>query len=1019
MHGVSNLDFLGGIAVDAGNVPKGSILPPLSAFKTPPSRRTKTLILPFNFDSEFQDNLGRTRPISGDEIGERTGVTVQIRGIQEPSGLIFAHPNQADLAESTGRKLRHPVMAHPCVIADWLEARGIDVQVYPDDDVWNRTRKVCRLQMVAHFAVADVAFLAGTGEFAETIRQLFTRKKLRQTRRLMALASGHKDARCGVAGLQPWLIAFEGVPYRLALEIVDSAALHGIAGYKALAANVGFPLDAKDRISRTGPNADISRMDEIYWEKPSDYDPYALGDLHVSDILELNEQLSRHIWETLGIERFFKGARLTIGSSVAEIVKARIAHLLGVNDPNDETLQTVTTGTHNAGYLSRLAKQKSPVALLSKVDGGRCRNANPLMSSTSGALCDIDISGAYASAMTAVPLIFGKARTKGFGNGKDARADLTECPTVAEMIRRIGHGQIPRTWFWRVSTREPYSFETDLIPSWIDWRVTLAERKTDSEIQGLDVLQDADSGEMRYFSREVWSGTLTSDLLDVARVTMSPGQFKEWSQKTVVRAALYVDRKDFLPLEDFRNGMKAETLPEFAWTSVTLGELVSDSARANRMQHEKKSPLNELFKLLSNTTYGVSVSRHFESSSTISGSNVTGCVRAFMFLCEKGLNLAGSITDGQLFDLNRVLHRKRAGQKVGDQAIGTRAYRMSGKDLNQRGEARFAPLAGVHVTIRWNGERAELTIHHQDGKTETLAGKDAEHRINAAAFEHLRSLWPGCPMLSEETRVVNGLNPDGTVKYETQKGLFRFEMKTFVPRAGFHGSANYRHDSLQPGKPPAIKMRSFESKREHVAYTLADDGLKETNEYDGHPPASLLMEAIISNPRAVPFLPPFAKTRILLPGVFQAQRKYKGSAVQVSPGDSIFVLGRPRLVSLTAFTFQTRRQYEGWKKAHTRLVNRYGVSFEMWFTNPDGTSVDYTRMMKAIDDAICEGVEHPIGHFDSIGKRVVSPTVETFHQAKKAMKSHLDSRVLVVTDEDLPIVYDERQEGFSGQEWRE
>ena len=283
-------------------------------------------------------------------------------------------------------------------------------------------------------------------------------------------------------------------------------------------------------------------------------------------------------------------------------------------------------------------------------------------------------------------------------------------------------------------------------------------------------------------------------------------------------------------------------------------------------------------------------------------------------------------------------------------------------------------------------------------------------------------------MLSEETPVVNGLNPDGTVKYETQKGLFRFEMKTFVPRAGFHGSANYRHDSMQPSKPPAIKMRSFEGKREHFAYTLDADGLKETETYKdprsvaeieknpyGNPslPAARLMEAIVANPRAVPFLPPFAKTRILLPGVFQAQRKYKGSAVEVGPGDSIYVLGRPRLVSLTAFTFQTRRQYESWKKAHTRLVNRYGVSFEMWFTNPDGTSVDYARMMKAIDDAICEGVEHPIGHFDSIGKRVVSPTIETFHEAKKAMKTHLESRVFVFSEEDLPIVYDDKPDGFS------
>lgn len=405
-----------------------------------------------------------------------------------------------------------------------------------------------------------------------------------------------------------------------------------------------------------------------------------------------------------------------------------------------------------------------------------------------------------------------------------------------------------------------------------------------------------------------------------------------------------------------------------------------------------------------------------------------------MYLCEKGLCLVGSITDGQLFDLNRVLYRKR-NKNVNDVALGTRAYRANKKTMNAAGEARFAPLLGSKITAKWNGKTAEISIEHEVGTTEVLTGKDAESRINEAAFQHLLSLWPKCPMLTEETNVVAGLNPDGTVRYERQTGLFRFEMKSFVQHAAFHGSANYQHETFDPAKPPEIKMRSFEGKRKHLAFSLDDTGGLTTLDFyedprtdeeiekfpyaNPHQPAARLMRSIKENPHAVPFFPPFCKSRILLPGIFQTQRKYRSSSCLIGPGDSIFVLGKPRLVSLTAFTFQTRRQYDFWKKAHTRLNNKHGVSFELWFMTADGTTVDYASMLQAIDEAVCSGVVNPISHFDStIGKRGFSATVKRFHEAKKAMKKHLDSRVSSMDEDELPIVHSDEESGFSGAEWQ-
>lgn len=990
--------------------------------------KTRNLTIPFNFDAEFVDSLSRSGPLDHDVFEERQGVTVQIRGVAEREGMIFAHPNQADLAERTGRELRHPVVDSPCVVQDWLNARGIDCEIFADPERYSTLKKSCCLQMLAHFALADVGFLAGDGGFAEVIASLFSKRQLQMGRRLITKASGHEMARSGNTSLAPYVIRFGDRYYRLTLDVVDSVGLHGNASYAELASNVGFKLDAKDTITRKGPNADITRMDEIYFERPEDFDAYALGDLHVSDLIYENEAMFAHIFSAMGIAHRYIPPKLTIGSTVAGLLKAQISEVLGVAE-GDDTLIANTTGTHNAGTLARLAKNKNPLSLLSKVDGGRCRNAKPVDILKVGALVDIDIGGAYASAMTATPLVFGKARECSYGNARDLSADLSKCPPLAEWLRRHGHQLIDRTWFARISTREPFTFESDLIPSWINYRVTTA--RSDSENSGLDVLTDPASGEMRYFGREIWSGTLTSDLLDVAQNTMSPGQFAEWSNKVVVRSALYFDEKDRISIARYRDHLKNDTLPEFAWSSMTLGELVSDVARANRMQYEKNSPLNILFKLISNTLYGDSVSRHFATSSVVAGSNVTGTVRGFMYLAEKGLNLVGSITDGQLFDLNRVLHSrpdprtKRGNPGPGQLSLETRAYRLPPRELKERGFAKLAPLIGKKIETEWVEGDIELRIEHAPGVIEIARGKAALKRVDDAAFDHLVKLWPRCKLLADTFKVVGGLNPDKSIRYEDQRGIFRFETKQFVRQAAMHGSANYWHKPLDPNGKNSPKMRSFEGSREHYAFTLdANEKLIESDSYVGQSPAHALLGAVMSDPARVPILPPFTKTRILKPGIYSPKpvkgrsltSRFLAQGVVIVPGDSIYVIGRPRIFSLAQFTFQTRAQYSAWSRATNQLVNKFGISFEQFFTNPDGITVDYQTMVSEIDNAIVAGVADPIGHFTRTRGRKISNTIKRYHAASVAMAEHLNGR-LGADDTEYESYNPREREGFEGREF--
>ena len=1016
---------LKGLAVDA-RIAKGHILPPSQAFTTLPNPKCN-LFLPFNLDAEFVDNLSRTNPFNKDILDSRAGVSVQIRGVNESTGLIFAHPNQANLAHRTNRFLRHPVLGkHPCIVGDWLESRGVDVEIVADPVLWSQIKRTCQLQIAAHFAIADVMYLAGTSEFEETLVELYQNKKLKMARRLVARASGRDKARADVAGLMPWVIRLGEFYYRLTLRIVDSNGLHGIAGYADLAKNVGFSLDAKDTITRKGEDADIKRMDEIYFERPAEFDNYALGDLHVSNIIYKNKELWSQIWDSLGIGRRFSEPKLTVGASVADLIQNRIAEIIGTGficgrEGREEKNKLVsnTTGTHNASYLIGFAETKNPICLLSKVDGGRCRNANPILTRLFGTLADMDISGAYASDMTVVPLIFGKPRAKGWGNHRDSSVDLKDCPTLAEWLRCHEHQLVDRTWYSRINTRTPFSFDTDLINSWIDFRVET--RKSDTELNEIDTLTDPSSGKVCYFTREIWAGTLTSDLLDVARSTMSNIRFKEWADKIVIRSCLYVDKKDELSLADFSTAYKSNNLPEYGWTCITIGELISDLARAYRGLYSKDSPLNTLYKLISNTTYGDAVSRHFSSSSVIAGSNITAGVRSFAYLAEKGLGWVGSITDGQLFDLNRVLipriMKDREQSRPSDNAIGTRAYRLNSKEYNNLAVAKRAPLIGKKMNTTWNGETVELNIEHHDGKIESLDGKNAINRIDQSAIEHLQNLWPTCRLLNDKFNVVDGLNPNGTVKYKEQKGLFRFETKRFVSQAAFHGSANYWHIATDEKNPVDPKMRSFESKHTHIGFTInKNDDFIELDDYKKESPAHVLLGAILKDPTQVPILPPFIKTRILKPGVYQQNRKFQTYGVAIVPGDSMYVSGRPRIFSLTQFNYQTRAQFSKWNKDRDRLIRKYGIAFEQWFTNSDGKTVNYTAMTQAVVDAIVTGVDNPIAYFDKNYSRHITPEIKAYHLAVTKMADHLNGRY--GGDESLyETIIEKDEEGFSGGEW--
>lgn len=927
------------------------------------------IALPLVVDSEFVAH--GVEKFLDDEFQYRSPVTIQVKHIHHNDEAIYVH---RDFAESNPDKtFRHPVTKHPFIIGDYLESKGHVVEMWRDETARDHEDKKPMLLVVlyAHFALADIGMVITDPDYQNDLSTKFARRHIEMGRRIT----------CGQSGraLFDWFISIDDNEYRISLKVVDTCAIHGIASYANFCSNSGVVLDAKDKMK-----AWITKMDKAYFEVPEDFDEYALGDLKVYDALKGNAENMREVWCDLGIESYYKPPKLSIGSTVASLFEGKIYDLFDVKPDltktrefkKDEFFEPLT-GKANASYLCTLVA--SNAYTLSKCDGGRCKGNKPTTTAIKANQVDIDIAGAYSGAMSILDFPFG---TPTILATPYKRKDNKGVP-LKNVLRAYGNELIPRLWLMRIQVKN-LSFEQDLIPSWIDFNRTVI-RKSDSDFVGGEV--DLETGETKIFTTEIFNGALTSDLLDVID-QWTPRQREDFYSKCEVLAIAFYPKSLELTVEKFKkstseksyqsrskasNDFDLITQGNHQWCKVRLGEFFTDIMRAKRVQHPKKSPLNELYKLLGNTSYGVSISRFFGTSNMIVGNNITGMVRAFMYMSEKALNLHGSITDGQVFDLDNVLFRK------------------DGKYLKTEALARLYSIPKWQFSDNNGGEFGTLKYEEK-----------TEIEINRAALEHVGNVWIDSQLLHGEYDVLTPI--DGRVMYTKEKGAFRFEMKEFTDLVVLHGSSNY---SFEPTNVKRTKMRSYESSRPHQAFALLNEEIAPISEYDNVSPAQRLLSEILNNPHSVKRLPPFAKTAILKPTAYANDYRSKWSKSPLQCGDNILKVGKPNYFSLAAFTYKTHAQYTAWKKATEKLKRKYGESFEIFYSNEDNT-INYKQMIVEIDEVIRSGNIDPLSQFDKHRNRnrIISTIASTHFAVSKILKTKISDCFLSEDFEEYELIDD-------------
>ena len=928
---------------------KGSELHPLeNAEFFEPSNRD--MCFPMNLDAEWVSdpievvlaNVGKQHP--------RQLVTVQGRHILHEKSFIGIDPV---VAATNSEKVRHPVLNYDDQFAfiPYIKKYypNCTIERHTRDDLENMRMPTLQVALYGHFLMVDMGIMC-IGEDARNDFKMAVRKgRISQNRRLTAGKYSHDYKTL-------FVITINDQPYRLSFKLIDTLGLYGNASYKELCSIAEIPLQVKDEMK-----SHIANMDKAYFEVEI-YDLYAHEDTHASDIIYNHSKLMKPVCHNLDIDE--QTAKLTMGSTVNSIFEQCLRNETNLQityknplvkrgkiDPLKPWVEKAS-----AEYLA--TQINSSIHLLAKCNGGRCRNANPLATiKKNRILCDIDLSGAYTNAMRQLDYCLGTPITVGFKPGQTL---------VKEFLKKHGKDLLDGKWYMRVSTKESLKYAQNLCPSWFNVKKnTRRSFKQDSDSYTLTGVVDLMSGENKILEHELDAAPFTSYDVAIIEELWSKRQREDFYNKVCVDAIIFYP-KDFeiesveaLPTKTKTWTCKVahQAINDAVnpyWLSYNLGSLLVDKLKAARSLHPDGSPLNKLYKLFINTTYGNSVSKFFSTANVVVGNNITAMCRAIMYCAEIGLNMSGTITDGHFFDVNEVVHKAKGKYLNLDKV--TSFHTMTNRELMSNDIARRGHLFTDKVYM----QDVKLIIDNQacnEAEAKELLGKKAR--------EHLINLFPGLEFLKE----------------------ISFSVKMFGSSLVTQGSANYQSCDLF-SKKISSKFRSAEKSKKHYAVEEGDQDDLVISDYYEDAPGVTLLNKIRENPESVPFLPIALKNTIIKPKEYAANKKWRDS--DLIPGDNGYKIITPSYVSLAQFTFSTKAQYISFQKIHGKLKAKCGISFEIFFINKDG-NLNYKAMIEKIEAIIRSGEINPLNVLDPHNhkKRNYTEDLKIRFETAKKVREHM------------------------------
>jgi len=852
--------------------------------------------------------------------------------------------------------------------------------------------------VMSHFQTAELDYMFnGPMRIIWENDYLKDSSKITATKRVMVNQPKGSKGTYSLNIAELYLEDYNGQLYNFEIILVDTVGLHGVASYKELLENTGITTHSKDLITlckqesglQVLPYNPIENMTRTVVDYPEAFDEYSLGDLKLDQVIFNNRKLFDQMKETLGIPSdWYQVPSLTTGATVAETIEQCIYTKIEQDwtktqyrGENKDTLKDLLFDANPNNLFDRYGT----AALLTKTYGGRCHNNLPTVLGYDELVADMDMDGCYGTGQLLQSFPIGTPEIINYPiTGKNTYM------TLRQWLKAYKDYLVPGLWTATVDTLDyTLKYKQDFIPSWFiktdkahyspaiktyikHQEQALKDGSEDAQTEVQDFVKD---GESKIFTRQIKCGIFTHDTLQWLMYVCTAQQRNELLDNVVVLAsAVFTKSSQCEDFQDWKekvaNHKGTRTVKRGTgqvvtldrnhtyWFPLSLKELIIETTLTQRKRYPKKSklhdgkkhPLNTLWKLLTNTTYGVTASPFFTISCSVVANNITGRARAFGWYYEKSCMTRGLITDGDIMRLNNVVYASGKSRINGHNMV----------DMTEISSKHFytAPIGGLE--FKYSRTEGGVEYYYR-GDTE-MSSKDLMYWLdNEGVPGHIQShfnsnidaIWVKRQKLKVK---ATGEAPEYLLEsfhYVDAVGYFDWECKAVYHKARYHGASNYY---LQNTLKDKVSMRAYKDSQHW--------------DYNGNSDVSPAKQFLSTLESHIELPEPMLRTEIIKLKEYQQDKvANKGLCV----GDTRFKLVHIKPLSLSQFKFETIKQFLAWDKQRLDCHNNYGIYLELFFMDCD--KLDWQSLINKVHEMVNNGVKNPITE--------LSHTMDDFSPIKK------------------------------------
>ena len=340
-------------------------------------------------------------------------------------------------------------------------------------------------------------------------------------------------------------------------------------------------------------------------------------------------------------------------------------------------------------------------AFLAPVKGGFCKSFNVAgYKIVESPIVDQDISGAYAGAMKLLNMFIGIPQIfSGLVGYKDGKVNFDKCIPFKKALKIIGANE---NFHMVVRTKEKLSFRQQIIFSKVMKPEEVVKNEFDKKWAGFAEIDDKGredahfKGDFCLTENEVQYGSITKFSLSLLRAVASNEEWKELMDKLeVIALVVYPDSEECETIYEYLEGAISWYEKHGGYVQLSdEGDLNTNHKRYPKhfriplkplidhyldkrkeakkerakvqkqfgkesMEYAKWNAIQEFFKLINNTAYGVLVSPYFIVANVLTGNQITDYVRMIAFTMRASHKTMELITDGGWSSMNEVVYLNR------------------------------------------------------------------------------------------------------------------------------------------------------------------------------------------------------------------------------------------------------------------------------------------------------------------------------------------------------------------------